>query len=215
MSTSSTATVKSRVVLGGGDMLPLVASAWTEMSPGESVVCVEVTQYEDYTFDYGVLDTYDPAVTQLFVAFDERFGNFKRAELMQAAMSRRFSLATIKAPGAVVAADARLGPNVFVGGGAIVEPGATIDYNTVVRAGAIVGFRARVKASCWIESGVLVGAHAEIGAQSILRSGIIIAPSTKVGRYCEIGVPGLYRTDIAAKTVHDPRYDAPLVVYGG
>jgi UDP-3-O-[3-hydroxymyristoyl] glucosamine N-acyltransferase len=207
--------MKSKVVLGGGDMLPLVASAWAELSPSESVVSVEITQHEDYTFDYSVLDAFDPMATQLFVAFDERFGNFKRAELMQAAMSRGFSLATIKAPGAVVAADARLGPNVFVGGGAVVDPGATIDYNSVIRAGAVVGFRARIKASCWIESGVHVGAHAEISAQSILRSGVIIAPSTKIGRYCEIGVPGLYRTDIAAKTVYDPRYDEPLVVYGG
>lgn len=214
MSTSSTATVKSKVVLGGGDMLPLVVSAWAEVSPGESIASLEIAQHEDYTFDYSVLDAYDPAATQLFVAFDERFGNFKRAELMQAAMSRRFSLATIKAPGAVVAADARLGPNVFVGRGAVVDAGAAIDYNCVLHAGAVVGFRAKVKASSWIESGVQVGAHAEIGAQSILRSGVIIAPSTKIGRYCEIGVPGLYRTDVAAKTVYDPRYDEPLVVYG-
>lgn len=215
MSISSTATVKSKVVLGGGDMLPLVAAMWAELSPGETVSRVEVPQHEDYSFDYSVLDAHDPATTLLFVAFDERFGNFKRAELMQAAMARKFQLATIKAPGAQVAADAKIGPNVFIGAGAVVSAGASVDYNSVVHAGSLIGFAAKVKASCYVEAGVNIGARAEIGAQATLRSGVIVAPGVKIGRYCEIGVPGLYRTDVAPKTVFDPRYDAPIVVYGG
>ena len=151
----------------------------------------------------------------LFVALDERFGNFKRMEIMQAAMSRGFQLATIRAPGAVVATDAKLGPNVFVGAGAIIGAGAIVDFNSVVNAGAVVGFGARLKASCWIEGGAVIGNRAEVGAHAILRAGVIVAPRVKIGRHSEIGVPGLYRSDVVPKTVFDPRYDEPLVVYGG
>jgi acetyltransferase-like isoleucine patch superfamily enzyme len=215
MSISSTVNMMSKVVLGAGDMLDIVARVWAELSPGETVLRVEVSQHEDYSFDDSVLESHDPATSQLFVAFDERFGNFKRAELMQVAMSRKFQLATIQAPGSIVAADAKIGRNVFVGAGAIVSAGAVVDYNSVIHAGATIGFGAKLKASCWVESGVNIGARAEIGAHATLRTGVIIAPSVKIGRYCEIGVPGHYRADVAAKTVFDPRYDEPLIVYGG
>ena len=43
-------------------------------------------------------------------------------------------------------------------------------------------------------------------------AGVVIAPRIKIGRYCEIGVPGLYRSDLAPRTVIDPRYDEPLIV---
>jgi acetyltransferase-like isoleucine patch superfamily enzyme len=215
MSMSSTAIMQSRVVLGAGDMLEIACRAWSETSNGETVTRLEIAQAADYTFDFSVFDGQDPAGTFLFVALDERFGNFKRMEIMQAAMSRGFQLATIRAPGAAVAADARLGPNVFVGAGAIIGAGVLVDFNTIVNAGAIVGFGARLKASCWIEGGAVIGNRAEIGAHAILRAGVVVAPRVKIGRHCEIGVPGLYRTDVVSKTVFDPRYDEPLVVYGG
>ena len=215
MSTSSMAIMQSRVVLGAGDMLEIACRSWSESSAGEPVTRLEIAQAADYSFDFSVFDGHDPAATLLFVALDERFGNFKRMEIMQAAMSRGFQLATIKASGAIVAADARLGPNVFVGAGAVIGNGASVDYNCVINAGVVVGFCARVKASCWIESGVVLGNRVEIGAHAILRAGVVVASEVKVGRHCEIGVPGLYRNNIVAKTVFDPRYDEPIVVHGG
>ncbi len=215
MSMSSTAIMQSRVVLGAGDMLDIACRAWSESSAGAAVTRLEIAQAADYSFDFSVFDGLDPAATLLFVALDERFGNFKRMEIMQAAMSRGFQLATIRTPGAIVAADARLGPNVFVGAGAVIGNGASVDYNCMINAGVIVGFGARVKASCWIESGVVLGNRVEIGAHATLRAGVVVAPAVKVGRHCEIGVPGFYRNNIVAKTVFDPRYDEPIVVHGG
>jgi len=207
--------MKSRVVIGAGDMLDIASSAWLETAGGENVARVEIVQAADYSFDFRVFEPLDPAGTSLFVALDERFGNFKRMEIMQAAMDRGFQLASIRAPGAVVAADARLGPNVFVGAAAVIGSGTHIDYNAVVNAGAVVGFGVRLRASCWIEGGVILGNRAEVGAHAIVRAGAVIAPKVKIGRHCEIGIPGLYRTDIASKTILDPRYDEPLLVYGG
>lgn len=215
MSTSLMVTTMSRIVLGSGDFLELVAGSWAEASGGESITRVEVPQHDDYSFDFRVVEAFDPATTSMFVAFDGRFANFKRAELLQAMMARRFQLATIKAPGAQVALDATLGPNVYVGAGAVIGAAARVDYNSVIHAGTVLGYGARIKPSCWIESGVQIGPRAEVAAHVTLRTGVIVAPGVKIGRYCEIGVPGLYRSDVAAKTIIDPRYDVPLVVYGG
>jgi UDP-3-O-[3-hydroxymyristoyl] glucosamine N-acyltransferase len=195
-------------------MLEIAYRAWSESSVGAAVTRREIAQATDYSFNFSVFDDHDPDRTLLFVALDERFGNFSRMEVMQAALSRGFQLATISAPGAVIAADATLGPNVFIGAGAIIGAGSFVDFNTIINDGALVGFGARLKASCWIEGGSVIGNRAEIGAHSILRAGVVVAPRVKIGRQCEIGVPGLYRVDVAPKTTYDPRYDEPLVVYG-
>jgi acetyltransferase-like isoleucine patch superfamily enzyme len=214
MSISSTPTMTSKVVAGAGDMLDLVVRAWAAAT-GEPVMGVEIPQRADYAFDTSPLDAHDPATTVLFAAFDERFGNFKRAELMRDAMARGFQLATIAAPGAIVAPDAKVGPNVFIGSGVVVGSGSVVEFNSVVHAGAVIDHGVRLKASCWIDTGVTIGRRAEIGAHCILRMGVAVAPAVKIGRLCDIGVPGLYRTDVAAKTVYDPRYEEPLIVYGG
>lgn len=214
MSTSSTVDMKSKIVVGAGDMLDLVYHTWLELDATQPIHRLEIPQDEAFAFDFRLLEAIDPSATALFVAFDERFGNFKRLELMQGAMARGFRLETIVSHHAVVATDVRLGPNVFVGPRAVLGAKAVVDFNAVVNAGAIVGLGARVKASCWIGSGVLVGNHAEIGAHSSVRPGVVIGEKVRVGRYCDIGVPGLYRTDVKAKTVFDLRYDEPLLVHG-
>ena len=215
MSTSSTAIGKSRVIIGAGDMLDIAWHAWSGV-PGEGPVGrLEISQAADYSFDFGVFERISPSQTALFVAFDERFGNFKRMEIMQAAMDRGFHLASVIAAGANVAPDAKIGANAFVGAGAVIGSAVVIDYNVVVNAGAIVGFGARLKASCWIEGGVVLGNQVQIGAHATLRAGVVVTHGVKVGRHCEIGVPGLYRKDVVSKTVFDPRYDEPIVVHGG
>ncbi len=207
--------MKSRVVLGGGDALDVAWRAWSAGTDSGDVMRLEIAQHSDYSFDLSVFDRLDPAATALFIAFDERFGNFKRLELMHAAMERGFRLESIVSAHAMVGGDARIGPNTFVGDGAVIGAGALIDYNCVLHAGAIVGYAARVRASCWIESGVILGARTDIGMHSILRTGASVANGVKVGRGCELAVARAYREEIAPKTVFDPRFDTPIRVYGG
>jgi carbonic anhydrase/acetyltransferase-like protein (isoleucine patch superfamily) len=216
MSTSSMAIVKSRVVVGSGDMLDIAWHAWMACDgEGDDVTRLEIAQRADYSFDLSVLDGLDPGATSLFVAFDERFGNFKRMELMQAAMSRGFRLASLVSPRAVVDKSVRIGPNAFVGDGTIVSAAAVLEYNVVVHAGALVGHGANIRASSWVEGGVILAPRADIGAHCILRAGVIVARGVRIGRNCELGIPGDYRKDVAAKTVFDPSYDEPIRVYGG
>ena len=206
--------MKSRWVIGGGACLEQVSGTWTRMYPQDSVRRIELLPGDDYDFDLRALDALDPAQGAMFVAFDERFGNFKRMELMQAAMARGFKLESFVAPSAIVPPDATIGPNAFIGEGVVMGIGCRVDFNTVVRDGARLGANVHLRASCWLETGVMVGDEVEIGAHGIVRMGAIVAPRAKVGRHCELGWPQLYAGDIASRTVFDTRYPEPIRVYG-
>lgn len=202
-----------RWVVGEGHGLAQVAVTWAHTHPQDSVQKIELPLGADYQFDLGALDGLDPSQGMMFAAFDERFGNFKRAELMQAVMARGFKLDTFIAPSAIVPPDAVIGPNVFIGEGVVLGIGCRIDFNAIIRDGAKLGAGVRLRSSCWLDSGVAVGDDAEIGAHSILRIGTVIAPRVKVGSHCELGWARLYREDIPAKTIYDTRYPEPIRVH--
>jgi UDP-3-O-[3-hydroxymyristoyl] glucosamine N-acyltransferase len=206
--------MKSRWVVGGGVCLEQVFGTWTRAYPQDNVQRIELLPDADYAFNMAALDALDPAQGTLFVAFDERFGNFKRMELMQLAMERGFKLDPFIAPSAIVPPDAVIGPNAFIGEGVVLGIGCRIDFNAVVRDGARLGAGVHVRSSCWLETGVLVGDGADIGAHGILRMGAIVAPRVKVGKHCELGWPRLYDKDISSRTVFDTRYQEPIRVYG-
>ncbi|MBL8386223.1 MAG: UDP-3-O-(3-hydroxymyristoyl)glucosamine N-acyltransferase [Burkholderiales bacterium] len=196
-------------------MLDIASHVWSSVPGAGDVTRREVAQRADYSFDLSVFDGLDPAATALFVAFDERFGNFKRMELMQAAMERGFRLESLVSPRAVLGGGARVGPNAFVGDGAVVGSAVVIEYNVVVHGGAQIGHAARLRASAWIEGGTIVGARADVGAHAIVRSGAQVVRGVRIGRGCELGIARVYAEEVPAKTVFDPRYDEPIRVYGG
>jgi acyl-[acyl carrier protein]--UDP-N-acetylglucosamine O-acyltransferase len=206
--------MKSRWVVGGGVCLEQVFGAWSRAYPQESVQRIEPLPGDDYAFDLHALDALDPAQGTMFVAFDERFGNFKRMELMQLVMERGFKLESFVSPSAIVPPDAIVGPNAFVGEGVVLGIGCRIDFNAVVRDGARLGAGVHLRSSCWLETGVLVGDGADIGAHSILRIGAVVAPLVKIGKHSELGWAQRYDQDVAARTIFDARYPEPICVYG-
>lgn len=205
--------MKSRWIVGNGDYLDLALQAWKQTRTEEIIHRVELSQFPDYTFDLSPLNELNPAEGAMFVAIDERFGNFKRMELMQVAMERGFQLESFIHPSAAVDDSAVIGLNVFVGATAVIGHDSCIDYNTVIHAGAHIGPSCRIKASCWIENGVQIGARVKMGGHCIVRMGTSISPNITVGRNCELGWPRLYIKDVPRKTVFDPRYDEPIYIY--
>lgn len=206
--------MNSRWIVGAGDHLDLVFHAWKQACPDGHIQKVEVPQGADYEFDLSVFDTLNPELGDVFIAFDDRFGNFKRMELFRAALERGFNLASFVSTSADIGQDVTLGKNIFIGPQAVIGHGCKLDYNSVVHAGAHIGANSRVRASVWIEPGVQIGARVEIGAHAIIRTGAIVRSGIKVGKGAELGWPRLYSADIADKTVYDTRYDEPIVVYG-
>lgn len=207
--------MKSRWVVGAGACLEQAFDTWARLYPQEDVQRIELQPNGEYAFDLSALSALDPAQGAMFIAFDERFGNFKRMELMQLVMERGFKLEFFVSPSAIVSPDAIIGPNAFIGEGVIVGPGNRIDFNTVIRDGVKLGANVHLRSSCWLETGVLVGDGADIGGHSILRIGAVVGPRVNIGKHCELGWARLYTEDVPARTVFDTRYEEPIYVYGG
>ncbi|MCF5935509.1 UDP-3-O-(3-hydroxymyristoyl)glucosamine N-acyltransferase [Xanthomonas perforans] len=205
--------MRSRWIIGGSEYLDLAFHAWKHARQDETVIRIDVPQDSEHEFDLEVLDGLNPTDGAMFVAFDERFGNFKRMELMQAAMERGFKLEPFIHPSAAIGTDTVIGLNAFVGANAVVGHGCRIDYNTVIHAGAHLGPACRVKSSCSTDHRVQIGAGVEIGSNSILRTGAIVSGGVKVGRSCELGWSRVYCEDVPAKTYFHARYDTPIHVY--
>jgi len=191
-----------------------VFGSWTRTFPQEHVQKIELLPNDDYAFDLSALDMLDPSEGVMFVGFDERFGNFKRMELMQLMMERGFKLESFVSPSAIIPPDTTIGPNAFLGEAVILGAGSRIDFNAVVRDGAKLGAGVHLRPSCWLETGVLIGDGAEIGAHSILRIGALVGPRVRIGKHCELGWPRLYDKDVPARTVFDSRYEEPIHIYG-
>jgi acetyltransferase-like isoleucine patch superfamily enzyme len=204
----------TRWIVGSGTYLDIAYHAWSSALPDEQVTRVEIAQYADYAFNMGIFSQINPDRDLVFIAFNEKFGNFKRVELMQATLERGFQLDSFISPKAMLSAGVCIGINSFIADGVIVGAHTKIGYNTVVLSGTSIGFEVQIKPSCWIESGVHLADGVTIGTHSILRTGTQIAPDVKLGRYCEVAIPGRYDGNIPSKTVFDPRYDAPIYVYG-
>ena len=204
----------SKYVIGIGPCLEHVFSVWRQMHPQHDVHKIEIPLQADYGFNLEQIGALDPTKDEIFVAYDERFGNFKRMELMQLVMQRGFRLPPFISMSALVASDVVLGPNCFIGDGVLIGAGSRIDYNTVLHSGVRIGAGTHLRPSCWCDIGVTIGHNVEIGTHSILRIGASVSHGIKVGRNCELGWPRLYDKDIPSHTIYDTRYDVPIRVYG-
>lgn len=200
-------------VIGATPYLDRAHAAWAAAFPQEMIEKITLAQNARHQFDLTPLNQLDPTQGSIFVAFDERFGNFKRAELMQAVMERGFKLGSFVSPRASVADNVKIGINTFIGDGATVGYGSRIDFNNVLLAGAHIGNDVHIRPSCWVEPGVIIGNEALIGMHCTVRSGALVAPTVQVGRYCELGWPQRYSKNIAAKTYFDSRYSEPIHTY--
>lgn len=200
-------------IIGSGTFLEIAHDAWQRAHPELRLEKVSITQNAIYEFDLSILDALSPAAGTAFVAFDERFGNFKRQELVTALVERGFALPPFISPRAILAGEVQVAPNAFIGDGVIVGWGSHIGHNSILLPGAQVGSNVQIHSSCWLEVGTCVGDSAHIGAHCTLRSGALVAPKVRIGTCCELGWPQRYSHDVAEKTYFDPRYDQPIYTY--
>lgn len=198
-------------VVGTTSYLDQAHAAWSAAFPDVAIEKVSLASEDE--FDFRPLDLLDPTQGCIFVAVDETFGNFKRAELMQAVLERGFKLASFVSPRAFISSNVKLGVNTFIADGVTVGYGSRIDYNTFLLPGVHIGTDVHIRPSCWLESGVNVGNDVQIGMHCTVRSGALIAPHVQIGRYCELGWPKRYYENIPAKTFFDYRYSDPIKTY--
>lgn len=77
-------------------------------------------------------------------------------------------------PTAVVAADAVLGRDVYLGPGAVVQAGARIGDGCVIQAGAVVGVGAVLGAGCQIYAGAVLREYVVLGERVIIHNNAVI-----------------------------------------
>ena len=205
--------MKYKWIIGASAFLDVAYDAWCRAHPDTQVEKITLAQKTTYDFDLSALDSLSPCDGTAFVAFDERFGNFKRLELMAAVMERGFKLEPFISPNVIISGDVQVGRNAFIGDGAILGYGSRIGYNSVLLPGVQLGTGVHIRPSCWLEAGVLVGDNAKIGTHCTLRSGVMVAPHIIIGKNCYLDWPRRYEKNIAPKTIFDHRYDSPIYTY--
>lgn len=207
------AILKSKLVVGAGDFLDIAFHAWKARAPDIDVQRHEVAQDRSHNFDLSFLDGHSPTETSMFVAFDNRFLNFKRLELMGAIKGRGFRMEPYIGAAALVGSGARVGENSFIADGAVVGDQAHLHHNIWLGPRAVVGYAAQIGHSVWVEAAVVVGARARIGAHSILGGGVSIADQVQVGKMCVLGLPGHYAEDIPAKAFYRRPFAGPIRIF--
>jgi len=205
--------MKSSWLVGCGDFLDLAFHTWTQDRPDARLERIVVAQGEDFEFDMTAFDGLACGEGEVFVALDERFGNFKRLELMREARRRGLRLASFVHSSALLAQDVVLGEGVYIGPGVIVGHGSRIEDGVAVHAGVHIGPRAGIASLCWLEHGVQLGAGVKLGSHCTLRAGVVVGNGVAVGTQCELGWVQAYRKSVPDKTVFDPRYDEPIHIY--
>ena len=205
-------------VVGAGTALAAAVAGWREVAPGLHVEVLEISEDGNYAFDLSPLDRMAAAPAgevSGFVALGAQFMNFRRFELMAALKERGLKLPPLICRGALVAPDASVGENSWIGAGAVVAAGAKVGYNCFIGARAILGQRAEAGNSSWIDMGAIVGDDCKVGANSIIGRAVLLDDGVKVGRSSIVDRPGSYARDIAAKTFISSGFDEPVIIVGG
>ena len=193
--------------------MDLVIELWKQSDPDANIIPIAIAQDSKYRFDFSPLDKLDPAQGTGFVVFDERFGNVKRSELMQAAIERGIKLTNFVSPRAFVPEGTKLGINVFIADGVTLGTQCRVDYNSFIYPGTHIGNNVHIKPSCWISRGVVIGDEVEIGRNCTIHTGASIANGVKVGNHCNLGWKKIYDKDIKDKTFFEPGYSEIIQVF--
>lgn len=200
-------------LIGGTEHLDFVEEYWRRYWPDLLFKKLVIQQNANFEFDLSCLDSLLTKGDHAFVACDQRFGNFKRLELMHFIANKGIKLINLISPRSMVANNAKIGTNVFVADGCIIGPNCRIEYNTVILQGSSIGYKTHIRSSNWIEPGVCIGNNVNIGSNSIICTGAIVADNISIGRNCELGWRKLYAFDIEAGSFYDSKFDNPILTY--
>ncbi|QHI97959.1 hypothetical protein GT347_08105 [Xylophilus rhododendri] len=155
-----------------------------------------------------------PTETQLFVAVDQNALNHARLELYGAARLRGLRLATLVHARAIVAPDAKLADNVWIGAGALIGSAARIDSNVMVNPAARIDGGARIGMHGWIGPGAVVGAGVEIGQHGVIGADVRLRAGLRLGKHCVVDTGAAQTEDLAAGSFLAPHFPSPARIVG-
>jgi hypothetical protein len=172
--------------MGKEPWLSFAVTGWTLTAPSLVIVPVEVSLSKNYSFNYGLVDTYNPLNASAFVAWDDDFENFQRLELMGFLKARGFKLPPL------IETNCQLGKNVDIKENCWIQPNCVIADNVSVGMNVFLGMNSRVGLktvignNTWIGQNVIVGSNVKISSHVSLASRMLISDNISIGKQVRI-----------------------------
>jgi sugar O-acyltransferase (sialic acid O-acetyltransferase NeuD family) len=122
--------------------------------------------------------------------------NAVRARVAAWLRERRYGLAVVVHPSAVIARDVEIGEGSVVMAGCVINTGARIGRNVIVNTGATVDHDCVIGDDSHIAPGAHLCGHVSVGAGSFLGAGTTVIPCMRIGARATIGAGSTVLQDI-------------------
>ncbi|WP_058641711.1 DapH/DapD/GlmU-related protein [Pseudacidovorax intermedius] len=203
-------------LIGVGQLFDAIEAHWPLVGEGRLLHTLRLTATDDAGAQTAaLLASVDPTRTAFFAALDSQAINHARLDVYATARLRGFRAASVRHPSAIVAPDARIGENCWIGAGALLARGVRIGHNTIVSDGVRLDAGAQLGSHGWVGAGASVGARTQVGPHALIGADVRLAADLRIGRHCVVDVPGTYAESLADGTFIDPLFPLPVRIYDG
>jgi len=130
---------------------------------------------------------YSPEKYSMFITVGYKNLNALRAERVEEAEQKGYSLINYVSPSAIVWDDLKLSVNCKIGDRTLMQPFSEIGKNVFVGSGCVIGHHSKIMDHCFIASGVTLGGgvtvepYCFLGTGSVVRNDITLKRSTVIG----------------------------------
>ena len=202
-------------LIGLGQLFDDICANWQVLGTGHTLLPLRLASTDAATDDTAaLLNGLTPAHTRIFVAIDTQAINHARLDVYAKARLMGFRGTSLRHPSAIVAGDARVGENCWIGAGTVVSHGVRIGNNTIIGDAARIEAGVNLGANGWVGAGASIGAGSTLGQHCLIGRDVHLGAGLQVGRHCIIDVPGAYEHSLEDGTFIDPLFPQPVRIYG-
>ena len=192
----------SKVLVGQSPWLEMASDDWALSQPDTLIHCVEIAPDEQYGYDLGELDQFDPENSTAFVAWGPDFLNFQRLELVGELKKRGFKMPPLIHPHALLSPSVQCQENVWIQALAMIVPKVEIAMNACIGIGSCIGAFNDIGKSVWIGNNTNFAAWVKVDAHAVVGPRVEVAERVRIGRQACIEVPQRIEKDWPEKSFH-------------
>lgn len=198
------------IIVGDGETAELAYEYFTYDSPHEVIAFSVESQYlkKDRLFDLPVVpfeqvvELFDPASHQAFVAISYTQLNQVRTRLYQATRQKGYGLVSYISSRAFVWRNVEIGENCLIMEHNVLQYRVRVGNNVVLWSGNHIGHQTVIKDNVFISSHVVVSGHCEVGENCFLGVNSSIANNITIAKDCLIGMGAVVNKDTEERKVY-------------
>lgn len=198
------------IIVGDGETAELAYEYFTYDSPHEVIAFSVERQYlkKDKLFDLPVVpfeqmvELFDPASHQAFVAISYTQLNQVRTRLYQATRQKGYGLVSYISSRAFVWRNVEIGENCLIMENNVLQYRVRVGNNVVLWSGNHIGHQTVIKDNVFISSHVVVSGYCEVGENCFLGVNSSIANNITIARDCLIGMGAVVNKDTEERKVY-------------